>query len=344
MVDAWSKYQLRGLWGLWVEYFSDAPDGFDVGWQFEGSISVFSFKSRGLRSASSLPADPVFRWVSDGGFDLRLYSEKQVQSADLWQLLLNYEAKSLDDHPTFLPIFPVGGAFSAELNNLIITPPRTLLLSGQPGTGKSSTLQCLSLLHGLARLRPGAVMPLQGEQGAIYIVPEVALLEVEEQQNLLAQAESGASVWAATVYDTSMLKTRKILVAAFADFLDQQKILLQALAKRDASDLKQLAAFWSAFYGVEQSSASANLDYYKRRILGMATLSIESILEEGRGLRGVVAEFEKEAILKAHARVGRSQHKIARLLKVSRGSLQHKLRKYELESYATPDADSKDGA
>jgi transcriptional regulator with PAS, ATPase and Fis domain len=86
----------------------------------------------------------------------------------------------------------------------------------------------------------------------------------------------------------------------------------------------------------------ANLEFLKARTVGGAQLSVGSILEEGRGLRGVIAEFEKEAIRQAHARVGRSQHKIANLLKVSRGSLQHKLRKYQLESYAPAEADTEE--
>ncbi len=101
-----------------------------------------------------------------------------------------------------------------------------------------------------------------------------------------------------------------------------------------------MAAFWRSLHGVRATGAEANLDFQKSRVLGKSSLSVESILEEGRGLRGVIAEFEKQAILKAQARVGRSQHKIANLLKVSRGSLQHKLRKYQLESYASADADT----
>lgn len=176
----------------------------------------------------------------------------------------------------------------------------------------------------------------------MLFVREVAMLEPDEQQTLVKQAKAGSWVWAATVYDLQMLKSRKILSTALVDLLDGAKYLLPPVAKRDPDELKKLSAFWQSFHGVEKKHTVANLDFQKRRALGLDALSVESILEEGRGLRGVIAEFEKEAILKAHSRVGRSQHKIARLLKVSRGSLQHKLRKYQLESYASPDADSDD--
>ena len=200
------------------------------------------------------------------------------------------------------------------------------------------------LLHAGIRLPSErlAVVDLMVDDRRAVVVPEVALLEPEEQLALVKSARKGDLLWVATVYDLAMLKSRKIVSPALTDLLEPAKVLLPAVANRDAAELKSFAAFWAALYGVEAAATPANLAFLKQKTVGQVGLSVEAILEEGRGLRGVIAEFEKEAMLKAQARVGRSQHKIARMLKVSRGSLQHKLRKYQLESFESADADTEE--
>jgi hypothetical protein len=343
-VDIWSEYQARGLWGLWASFFDSSSSGFDLWVQCESSQFSFSSKGFSLDLSAPAPSSPAFRWSSAHGLSLMLSGDMAPAPHvdDFWRVLLEYESARSEVGPTFLPFFFPAPGLTEQLNNLIFKPPGVVLLNGQPGTGKLSVLQSLSLLHGQARIDQRSEALIR--QPDACIVPEVALLESSEQQALVKHVRSGGRLWAATVYDIQMLLSRKILNSALVDVLLQNRILLPALSRRDALEVESAATFWRTFYGVAPVKALANLDFHKRRVLGQGALSVESILEEGRGLRGVIAEFEKEAILKAHARVGRSQHKIANLLKVSRGSLQHKLRKYQLESYASSDADTdKDG-
>ena len=311
---------------------------------FDGRVLAAASSEGVLRGLAALPPGSVFSWESLGGLTLALYADATPSAADAesWQLLLEYESQRPQVQNTFFPFFPSLENVGAELNALIAEPAVVVILNGQPGTGKRSILQSMALFHAGLRVdtRHEVAVSLKTRRGSVVVVPELALLEVAEQQALLRHIKDGGTLWGATVYDMVALKNRKILQPAFADALIAARMLLAPVAKREEAELETMASFWLALHGLQKPGAVANLAFQKARALGKEALSVESILEEGRGLRGVIAEFEKEAILKAQARVGRSQHKIANLLKVSRGSLQHKLRKYQLESYASPDADT----
>ena len=58
--------------------------------------------------------------------------------------------------------------------------------------------------------------------------------------------------------------------------------------------------------------------------------NLDEVLTEGGGLRGLISGLEKRAIRLAFERVGGSQNKIADYLGISRGSLQHKIKKHKL--------------
>ncbi|AFM14809.1 Fis family transcriptional regulator [Turneriella parva] len=342
-MQIWSEYQSRGLWGLWRAHFFAAGSGFEVALIFDGAERVVEVSEAAVafRPAASLPQ--VFEWQSGNGLTVKLFAPSPVSDAAgaVWGLLLQLEKTGPEIRPTFFPFMPDAPGLAATLNAALLSPPPVLLLNGQPGVGKRFVLQSLALLHTgqLPDLNRSPVCQIEQADRTTWLVPEIALLELKEQQELWKNARSGDALRVASVYDVGMLSDRKIVHQSLAAMLEPQKLVMPALAKRDAAELQSLGQFWQAFYG-PRSDAAANLAFLKKQVLGGAGLSVESILEEGRGLRGVVAEFEKEAIRRAHARVGRSQHKIARLLKVSRGSLQHKLRKYQLESYTSSDADN----
>jgi len=345
-MDAWSEYQRRGLWGEWSSFFS--RDSFALRLTWEGATWVFRSSPPALAPDGPDQGPVVFRWQSRGGIELQLAADKAPGSPEAarWQDLLEYESILPDEAPTFMPFLPPAGGLTESLNSIILNPPEALILNGQPGTGKFAILQALLLLHARIRMPAAAVPLLRLEVGGrqVLVAHEVALLEPAEQQEILKRRKAGGFFWGATHYDLDMLLGRKILSPAFGEMAYAARQLLPPLAGRNKEEIDQVASFWRAFYGVARKRDYANFDFLRRRVLGGEALSVESILEEGRGLRGVVAEFEKEAIRKAQARVGRSQHKIARLLKISRGSLQHKLRKYGMESYATPDADTEEDA
>lgn len=334
----WADYQNKGVWGLWR---ASLGVSFALGVEYEGRCRVFSAEGV-VGSAAALPDGFVFEWRSRHGLRVLLYADSAPTPAesDFWVVLLEYEAFLFDRFPSFMPFLPGVGAVGFDADALLARPPALLLLNGQPGTGKQAILQTLALRHAARKIPEAPLVEVQIASVSCFVVPEVAMLELNEQQAVIQHAKSGGNIWAASVYDLQALRNRKIIQPALVDLLIPGRLLLPPLAKRAPEDLEEMAAFWRAFHGLGASGAEANLDFFKGRTLGKGALSVESILEEGRGLRGVIAEFEKQAILKAQARVGRSQHKIANLLKVSRGSLQHKLRKYQLESYAPGDADT----
>ena len=334
------------MWGLWCAHFG-ADHPFSVVVSFDASRWLFSGAMAPPAPAPQSKQKPVFAWHSAAGLGVEVFSGLHVEAAlaDCWTATLHYESQRVSGGHSFFPVFFPVSELGESLNAVLLSPPTVLLFNGQPGAGKRTLLEFLLLLHAGRRLTAEHIATidlLTGERRAV-VVPEVALLEMEEQQALVKSVRKGDFLWAATVYDLAMLKSRKILAPILVDMLEAAKVLLPAVARRGPAELDTLAAFWGALHGVQNSAAPANLAFLKQKTVGQTGLSVEAILEEGRGLRGVIAEFEKEAMLKAQARVGRSQHKIARLLKVSRGSLQHKLRKYQLESYATSDADTEEG-
>lgn len=344
-MDAWSKYNQLGLWGMWREFFSAAGD-----WYLSLLFADFSLVVNGQAGQVVAQADAglgeVFSWDSGHGLSLSLYAVVELPPAlvDQWRLLLHLESASPVYRSTFCPFVASQDEWARETNELLATPGQVLTLNGQPGVGKRTVLQGLSLLHAgrIAELEPQSVNHWVTPSGDIWIIPELAMLETDVQQRIQKGVTRGARLWAATAYDVGMLRTRKILHPAFADLVAGRRVHLAPAARRSETEIRYFLEFWQALYGQARTRQYANLEFLKQRAVSGAQLSVGSILEEGSGLRGVIAEFEKEAIRQAHARVGRSQHKIARLLKVSRGSLQHKLRKYQLESYASPDADTED--
>ena len=60
-------------------------------------------------------------------------------------------------------------------------------------------------------------------------------------------------------------------------------------------------------------------------------ISLERLNDSGVNLRNIVAELEMNAIRYAHSQVGNSQNKMSNFLGISRGSLQNKLKKYDLD-------------
>lgn len=345
-MDAWSKYRQLGIWGLWREFFSASAREWFLLLQYSDKSFVVNGQLGQVVAHKAADAAEVFSWDSKSGFSLGLYAEAELPQSvtDQWGLLLHYEAVNYGGRPSFCPFMTSLTTSAAEINQLIANPGQVLTMNGQPGVGKRTVLQGLSLLHAgrLAELEPQSLNHWVTPSGDIWIAPELAMLETDVQQRILKGVASGARFWAATAYDIAMLRARKILSPAFAEMVAERRFHLSPVARRGEAELQDFIDFWQAFYGEARVRQPANLEFLKQRTLTGAQLSVGSILEEGSGLRGVIAEFEKEAIRQAHARVGRSQHKIARLLKVSRGSLQHKLRKYQLESYTSADADTED--
>ncbi len=333
----WTQYVELGIWGLWQNYFQ-SPYSLKIAWE----DAVFCFSSVDGSVKDKIEAAQVFHWESGHGLTLSLHSDESVgqEQQDFWNLLLRYESAKSTLRPTFIP-FPLNPQ-AEVLETIVRTPPALFLITGQPGVGKRSLLQNLCLFHlgKLPQLDTQTLIRWKVQEIQYAIIAEVAMLEVETQQALVREAAKGQRVWGATAYDTEMLVRREILLPAFVRLFEKGRAHLPPVSQRDTTELNILTGFWRAFYGELTSVDLPNMGFLKKRALREEGLSVDSILEEGRGLRGVVAQFEQEAIRQAYHRVGKSQHKIARLLKVSRGSLQHKLRKYQLESYASSNVDT----
>lgn len=336
-MGSWTQYVDSGIWGLWHNFFH-SPYSLKIAWK----EAVFCFSSVDGLIEDKIETAQVFYWESGHGLTLSLHSDESVgqEQQDFWSLLLRYESAKSNLRPTFIP-FPLSPQTEA-LETTLLTPPPMFLVTGQPGVGKRSLLQNLCLFHlGKApQLDTQALIRWKVQAIQYVVIAEVAMLEVETQQVFIREAGKGHRVWGATAYDTEMLVRREILLPEFVRLFEKGRVHLPPVSQRDSTELNILMGFWRAFYGELSSVDLPNMGFLKKRALKEEGLSVDSILEEGRGLRGVVAQFEQEAIRQAYRRVGKSQHKIARLLKVSRGSLQHKLRKYQLESYASSNADT----
>ncbi|MCB1201490.1 MAG: hypothetical protein KDK41_12655 [Leptospiraceae bacterium] len=332
-----------GIWGFWHslvrEYqVSDFAIYYTVGGQVycitEKGIEASSFKFEELHALKEIKAElattgfrylmPV-RWHENRApIVWQFFCANEILSEVVynWQNWLRYliAAEALDErkYPTFLPFFHPSRPQDFDMNEALGEPSGLFFLNGQKGTGRFLFVRNHVLLH--RKL-------LIDEQQAIRharFVPEVALLEPAEQLELLALSEkSSEAVYLASLYDPAMLVGRGILLPELAKVIERSRLIFKAV-EPGSNDALKISAFYREFKPEKEYAAEAsNIDL----LIGGA-VSFEQL--PGEHLREIVQNIEIRAIQKAIGEVGLSQHKIARRLGISRGSLQHKIKKYNL--------------
>ena len=263
----------------------------------------------------------------------------QKQDADalcfLFDLFMQADASRVSYPGLFPALISHDPERLLQANNQLLQRPDSgvIFLNGQEGSGKKTWTECFVRVNridiDIERLHNDSFLRSFG--GSDLVCSEIALLPLEEQAKMLKEE-----------FSTMILMSKYRLDALYERGLVTDDVLkicsdnIVALPSFDPSSSEIVANFWSLFKGRGQVSISESLQTASeaRRVALDASSGDLSILTDifasGGNLRDAVARIEAEAIRRAHSMVGNSQNKIAELLGISRGSLQHKIRKYQL--------------
>ena len=205
----------------------------------------------------------------------------------------------------------------------------------------------------------------------IFFVPELAILNQDQQNLLITEYNKEKelnyntnrfTIIAASVYDINVLTENNIISEKLANICRENKIIIPSLLNRGqdirptiefiqaikpgffADKFKQIKAENTKKIHQEILNAHYNFDDIYNKVFDDKSID-ESILKLNQAseikleyehdnklnLRDIIMKVEKSAIKYAHSKVGDSQHKISDFLGISRGSLQNKLKKYNLD-------------
>ncbi len=239
---------------------------------------------------------------------------------ELLQLLLQLEAADPELHPTWLPfMLPLGGDLSS--NGSLVEQKRLYFLNGQPGSGKTLFVRCCRMHH---RAGQGAGWPTD------LLVPEIALLD---EPSLMAALQLPGPIFVGSAYEPGLLVKRGLLANSQAEILQGHRVILHSLrtAPQISSELEELWRVFKNFPACPAGSPGTVQQWKQAYFSNRARIrGWPAILEKSHDLRGAIDEFERQAVIFAREAAGNSQHKVSRFLGISRGSLQHKLRKWNL--------------
>ena len=292
-----------------------------------------------------------------------IFSEEELHSIRFHvELLVLYESLEHDLYPSFMVfLHPFSGSLQ-KINKKIknMRENSFIFLNGQTGTGKFSFFQCFLLLHyNFFVKKPNSdslVYQFQiyakGQSKTIFFIPEMAMLDKEQQRLLLLRNDNkDYLIFALSVYEVEILIENDILHRRLADVCNLNRIALPSLSKRGIDIVSTMGFVSSIKLRAENIQKHTIDDLYKMILKEKYSLNdlYQTIYDERSlthdqnntydnrenhtmfNLRDKVAKIEKEAIRYAHSKVGSSQHKMSDFLGISRGSLQNKLKKYRIE-------------
>jgi len=290
---------------------------------------------------------PVFLGESQIFSLLLVESEiKRDQAEDIAVCLggmLLLERSFYNKTPSFFPFYLPMDENGIFLNDQLCSDRRLFFLNGQAGTGKKTFIWKHLCYHNLDPMQlPDSQEQNFLQKGSDYvIIHELALLELNEQSRLLEllQAEEVMFCYVCSRYGLDALREQGLVVEELYALMNGSRIVFPALHRRGEIVFKELA-FQFDCKGVQIPAFVANSWFnkvgqrigYDEYIADMELLrEIEHPLfdiQDNLDLRLQIGEYENKCIGFAQRIVGSSQNKIARMLGISRGSLQHKLKKY----------------
>ncbi len=274
------------------------------------------------------------------------------------QLLIEHEALIEKKYPSYFPfLFPMDATLR-EANQVILQGDREIIfLNGQPGTGKKTFFQCYVLFNYNTLIYvekisknliefsiPSDIKNTGHHQlNNIIFVKEIALLTREQREYILecmVTKEKKNLFIFSSAYDPKMLLERNIIEDDFATICLENRLILPSLKNRPGEVKRILQFFKRTKLRTENftdmiprvQDLENNLNALQKLIYSVSgyNASYEEAIEKEIDLRDIIADIEISAIKHAREKAGSSQYQVSKLLGISRGSLQHKLRKYKL--------------
>lgn len=269
------------------------------------------------------------------------------------ELLIREESANIQEYPTFLPfIFPIEDTEIQKINHALEQKENFFFLNGLRGTGrhtfiKNHLIYCygenIQIPTDLNISDPGKIQKFHGNTKTVLVVDELAYCMESDQAKLLnefKEMRKDVILFVCSGYDPGILSSREVIGLELAELCIKYRIIFPSIHKR-SEDLYSILKEYMLLKGINMPSICSE-DWLKRQdgsggfkeILGFfqnyfkPQPSIMNLLNNGISLRDVVKGNELMAIEYAISIIGKSQNKIARFLGISRGSLQHKLKKY----------------
>jgi len=263
------------------------------------------------------------------------------------EAFLSVEALDLEKYQTIFPFFFPVSESSININKIILDKSsRFFFLNGQEGTGKKVFIQNHILfnykmdIYNLFKNNNSVIhINIENSHVNCLMIRELALLNVEEQEKILKDFEMYTHIYVCSAYNLNVLLEKNIVIHGFASFLASNRIIFPSISRRIAEVISSIN-YVLAFKGHEVSDLISFSKLSKLRlrkglsdiyeilkiILYMKNISQSDFLSHN-GLREIISKIEIDSIKLGHFIYGSSQNKIAKYLGISRGSLQHKLKK-----------------
>lgn len=291
----------------------------------------------------------VFYWK------LESFEKIEIQVLLKWQadleLRVRDESRLFGRYPTFIPFIMPFDENVFYINKAITQKQKYFFLNGQAGTGKHVFIQNFLQYHyqetSFADQFDRSVslykFTFQGpDKVSGIIVHELGLLDSKEISYLEKAIEDNSCdiIFICSAYDPEILLNSEIITIRIYDILMENRILFSSVQRRISSVIAAIKYYVSLKIDKEPEFLHEDwvkINASKYSFADILTIiqestqpvgAISALIDTGESLRDIVAKVEYDAIYYAQKVVGNSQNKIAKLLGISRGSLQHKLKKY----------------
>ena len=283
------------------------------------------------------------------------YSQKKIKEIQfLLQILVEHESLNKNLYPSIIPfLYP----FSKEaniniqrLNDIILDKNNNhIFLNGQMGTGKKSFFQCYMLFKfsifcpNIENSKSLYEYNIIEANMKVIFITELAKLSLDEQNTILENIKTNQYIYIiSSIYPPDILKEKEIISVDIYNFCIKYRAIVPSLKNRDEDITNIIAYFqhnkldenkfiWKNEYHNELEN---NLSGLIKRIYMPLNYDIsywKDFPYKGIKLRDLITQLEIEAIKYAKSTVNNSQYQVSKILGISRGSLQNKLKKYKIK-------------
>lgn len=315
-------------WSLWLQVSGIWVNVSEGGYSARSSISLPVagevepvFSSERVYLPVRLDSELLFVIDVADGYEFDFYDS----IIDQLQLIARSEAREQGTYPTFLPVvYPFTGS-ARQINDALYTSETLYFLNGQASTGRKLFVRNYLMLaeNVLTEISSGNFYSGRHDY---YFFEEIALLDDETQQYIVDLIEDDSSrIFLCSEYDLGALTERNIIIPELAGYCLQAKLIFPSIENREP--VEEFADFYRRWKSYEPGFVGRNFEQVS---YGLEQIDVAAELVSGRKLRDIVASVEEAAIRYAYSAAGANQNRMAKFLGISRGSLQHKFKKYRM--------------
>jgi len=291
----------------------------------------------------------LYLFVENQDLPLSVYYEVKY----VIEARLNIEAKNLKLYPSILPFFLSFDEPEIDRINKKIQDKRNyFFLNGLPGMGKHTFIKNhLIYCYGFNPIdlnmheysEKGKIQEFNINNKKILIIDELAYCTEVDQKKIQVEIEKNNQetiIFICSAYDPSILSARGVIKYELSEMCLTERVIFPSIQKRSGSLFNILSSFlYLKGYNLLdfnsqlwlnnqpfQNGFNDILNFIQDYFLPQP--SFFDMMTNDQSIREIVKNIEIRSIEYAIRIVGKSQNKIAKYLGISRGSLQHKLKKY----------------